>query len=115
MNTEVGPEVEAGAGLSSSSVLGSVVDGATASTVSQAHDNPLRLHWTERASCRGHSDLFFAYGGSFDQAAAIRLCRSCPVRPECLAHVMATESSYDRFGVVAGLTPAERHRWDRRR
>ena len=72
--------------------------------------DPAHRDWTTRASCRGRTDLFFAPDRSA-QAVAVGICQTCPVRPECLDDVRATEHSPWRFGVVAAMTPAERRRW----
>jgi WhiB family redox-sensing transcriptional regulator len=39
---------------------------------------------------------------------ARRVCTSCPVLPECLADVMASEDPARRWGVIGGTTPDER-------
>lgn len=63
--------------------------------------------WCDRAACRGRTALFFAED-QFSQRVALAVCRGCAVRAECLADVMATEPRGVRYGVVAGLTPAQR-------
>lgn len=69
------------------------------------------LDWTARAACHGRTTLFYAED-RFSVALALRICAGCPVRPECAADARATEMGV-RFGVVAGLTPDERRRWNR--
>lgn len=63
--------------------------------------------WWTAAACRGRSSLFFA-DDAFSERLALAVCRGCAVRQECLADVMATEVPGQRYGVVAGLTAAQR-------
>jgi hypothetical protein len=72
--------------------------------------------WHENAACasRPRSLFFPETDGLRPRAATVRaakqVCLRCPVRAACLADVMAHESASYRYGVVAGLSPAERHR-----
>lgn len=65
--------------------------------------------WRERAVCRGEDPETF-----FDptrQWEARRICRSCPVREECLTAALEEERGLHatmRVGVRGGLTVAER-------
>jgi Transcription factor WhiB len=54
--------------------------------------------------------LFFA-DDPFSQRLAVTICRCCPVRQQCEADVLATESPTFRYGVRAGYTATERRRW----
>jgi WhiB family transcriptional regulator, redox-sensing transcriptional regulator len=64
--------------------------------------------WHERARCKGADpELFFTKAGQHaDDAKA--LCRTCPVRPECLEEALALSSTRD-FGIRGGLSQKERH------
>lgn len=63
--------------------------------------------WHERAACRGRSvELFFSENAA-DVRAALRLCRSCPVRQPCYEVAMANR---EYFGVWGGSTERERRR-----
>jgi adenine-specific DNA glycosylase len=69
------------------------------------------LDWQRWAACQWTDlDLMFPEQGG-DVTAAKRVCRSCPVREECLAYALANE---EQFGVWGGLTAREmrstRHR-----
>jgi len=63
--------------------------------------------WAVRAACRdADTELFFA-SDDISVAIARRLCRRCPVRPECAAYARAFP---DVTGVWGGLTAGERRR-----
>jgi WhiB family redox-sensing transcriptional regulator len=63
--------------------------------------------WEDRALCRTvEADLFFAPGGTQEHRAKV-VCRSCPVRWECLAYALAHRVEH---GVWGGLTDRERRR-----
>jgi WhiB family redox-sensing transcriptional regulator len=70
--------------------------------------------WMTAAACTGvDPDLFFpARGASTDDAKAV--CRSCPVRLQCLEYALANG---EKCGVWGGLSERERRRIrrDRRR
>lgn len=62
-------------------------------------------HWTERAACRGMTDVMFpARGDAEGVARAKRVCASCPVIDDCLDHVTL---SPERYGVWAGIAGKE--------
>src|SRR5512135_722960 len=75
--------------------------------------------WQQAAACRfADRDLFFPpeeergrYVG-FRAAAAQRICRSCPVRGECLGYALAAD---ERYGLWGGMTAEERRRLRRAR
>jgi WhiB family redox-sensing transcriptional regulator len=63
-----------------------------------------RPHWMEQAACRGHpTSWWFA---SSTRRHAVRICRRCPVRRECLAY--ALEQGDELYGVWGGLGSTER-------
>ena len=68
--------------------------------------------WRNAAACVGvDAELFYPEdlrSGSAAVAAAKQVCAGCPVRKICLADVMAWEDPARRWGITAGLTPAER-------
>lgn len=73
------------------------------------------MEWTLRAACRpefGHDpDLFFPVAaegtplGDAQVAAAVAVCRTCPVRRQCLAHALDVG---EEFGIWGGLTESDR-------
>lgn len=71
--------------------------------------------WNLRAACLGAPEaIFFPTVGENDAYDISRpICQACPVRPDCLDWALATNQ---RFGMLGGLTPAERRavRRDRR-
>ena len=70
-----------------------------------------RWEWQLEAQCRGRDDLFFHPHGEREpsrsqrEAAAVEVCRSCPVRRACLDHAL---SSREPYGVWGGKTETER-------
>lgn len=68
------------------------------------------VSWRERALCAEVSgDLFFPDDDDIIPnrvTAALSVCASCEVSSECLADALA--SGDNRFGIRAGLFPAER-------
>jgi len=61
--------------------------------------------WHELAACsETDPDAFFPELGE-PTAAAKRVCRSCPVRAECLQYAL---DNHERFGVWGGLSERER-------
>lgn len=62
--------------------------------------------WHDTAACLHHPlDLFFPTGNKPDYTAAKAICRTCPVREDCLNEALARRST---VGVFGGLTPGER-------
>jgi hypothetical protein len=78
------------------------LDGRVIVTTTMENDRS----WRTRAACRGHQSLFFGEGVA-DQAAAVSICKLCPVLAECRADLV-NESPVHRYGVRAALTPEER-------
>lgn len=67
--------------------------------------------WPSAAACRnGDPDALFVQGA--EQNVAKRICRSCPVRYECLADALDNRIE---FGVWGGMTERERRALLRRR
>ncbi len=68
--------------------------------------------WRDAAACvHVDPEIFYPVDerpGSPAVAAAKQVCATCPVRKICLADVMAWEDPARRWGITAGLTPAER-------
>jgi Transcription factor WhiB len=68
--------------------------------------------WRERAACRGRDPTWW-FGSPFEQAVALRVCASCPVRIECLYAALVEEDGLraaERFGVRGGMVPDQRAR-----
>lgn len=71
------------------------------------------------AACRGHTELFFnayddedrslrvEFGRSRRILAAKRMCRTCPVQPDCLEWALQNKSSH-RDALLGGKTWSER-------
>jgi len=69
------------------------------------------VDWPSIAACRnGDPDALFVQGA--EQNVAKRICRSCPVRYECLADALDNRIE---FGVWGGMTERERRALLRRR
>lgn len=73
---------------------------------------PPRPPWMDEAGCAGiGSDWWYPPArrdGSDDSGReAKRVCRSCPVRVECLEYALAIN---EEFGIWGGLTPGERRK-----
>jgi WhiB family transcriptional regulator, redox-sensing transcriptional regulator len=67
--------------------------------------------WASRARCRtADPDTLFVQGAAQNRAKAI--CLGCPVRTECLADALDTQTEY---GVWGGMTERERRALLRRR
>ena len=68
--------------------------------------------WRDRAACKdSHPELFFPIGSTGDALeeidAAKAICRSCPVRKDCLAFAVETNQE---SGVWGGMSEDERRR-----
>ena len=67
----------------------------------------LQGDWESQAACRNaDSELFFAPGG-IQEHRAKAVCRSCPVRWECLAYALRHRVEHGLWG---GLTERERRK-----
>lgn len=63
--------------------------------------------WWDRAACRAHPDLSWFPGSGESQREQVTICRTCPVRPECLFHALTEPED---FGVWGGYSDRERKR-----
>ncbi len=43
------------------------------------------MNWRHQAACRDHDPELWFSGNPYEQAAALAVCRSCPVVDECRA------------------------------
>lgn len=65
--------------------------------------------WTVSALCaQVDPEMWFPEKGGVGYAPARRTCMRCPVRAECLADAMTTETSGERQGMRGGMTPKQR-------
>lgn len=67
--------------------------------------------WMLQAECRYYPpDWWYPEWGEYDTvgARAVRICRDCPVRRECLAEAFAHRKKYGKYGIWGGLTPKQR-------
>jgi len=68
--------------------------------------------WADQAACAGRNDVQWwppetdrgHNPGTSWAVDALRICRTCPVRDECLAHALDA----DEHGIWGGTTEAER-------
>jgi WhiB family redox-sensing transcriptional regulator len=73
-------------------------------------DNEL-LAWADSAGCaNADPDLFFPPSGA-DTGYARSICRSCPVRRQCLDYALHTGQKH---GIWGGMTESQRRRLRRR-
>jgi WhiB family redox-sensing transcriptional regulator len=67
--------------------------------------------WMVFGACReSDPDLFFS-GAREEEALALAICASCPVRLECLDYALEAR---ERFGIWGGMTEKQRRRERRR-
>jgi len=65
------------------------------------------LAWADFGSCTtADPDLFFPQPGA-DTSSARSICRSCPVRTQCLDYAL---SSGQKHGIWGGMTESQRRR-----
>ena len=71
-------------------------------------------HWMEKAACQEEDpELFYGEKGKFSNPRtmeALRVCRMCPVKTDCLKWAIETG---DGHGILGGMTPAQRSRYRR--
>ena len=67
--------------------------------------------WYTQAACRGQGPDAFVQGGRAYYEDARELCRTCPVRHECLDYALA---DHTLMGLWGGSTDAERRAMRRR-
>lgn len=75
--------------------------------------DPIRIHWVGRAACSDKSvEEFFVVAGRTASNSALAVCRTCPVRKDCLEHayVGGIDNKPIRFGYFGGLSPDQRRR-----
>jgi WhiB family redox-sensing transcriptional regulator len=69
--------------------------------------------WAERALCaQADPDAFFPEKGQHAVAkTAIRICRACPVRAQCLDFALSGADTWGGIatGIWGGTTPAQRN------
>lgn len=71
---------------------------------------PEDLTWQDQALCaETDPEAFFPEKGGSTRDAK-RVCRSCPVRAECLAYALDHD---ERFGIYGGMSERERRRLKR--
>lgn len=72
--------------------------------------------WMDDASCKGRTELFFPIGRKDITyiAGARKICRSCPVKVECLEFALEFPHT-DMHGVWSGHTPRQLGAEQRRR
>ena len=68
--------------------------------------------WTARAACRGLDTGTFYPATPEQEAEALAICATCPVREQCLEQALRDREQY---GVWGGTTPEQRRRIARRR
>ena len=64
------------------------------------------LDWRRRGACKDVDPEIFFRESQRGVKIAKAICAGCPVQARCLP--WALDQSDDRFGVAAGMTPAER-------
>ena len=68
--------------------------------------------WTARAACEGvDTELFYPVAPE-QEAEALAICATCPVRAQCLDAALRDREQY---GIWGGTTPEQRRRISRRR
>jgi hypothetical protein len=70
-------------------------------------------NWRQRAACGTNDAALFFPGAAASTAEVKRLCRSCPVRAECLQDALDSNDVY--AGIRAGKSADERRQLLRRR
>jgi WhiB family redox-sensing transcriptional regulator len=63
--------------------------------------------WTARAACRGADTEIFYPASHDEEAEALALCATCPVRAQCLEDALRNRETH---GIWGGTTPEERRR-----
>lgn len=64
-----------------------------------------RGRWTNQAACADTDPNMWFLEDQGSYVAARTICAGCPVRPECLAWALETNTEHGMFG---GLSPLER-------
>jgi WhiB family redox-sensing transcriptional regulator len=68
--------------------------------------------WTDRAACRGTDTEIFFPANADEEAEALSICATCPVRAQCLDYAVRNRETY---GIWGGTTPEQRRRMRRER
>ena len=68
--------------------------------------------WTQEAACRGTDTEIFYPVTQDEEAEALSICATCPVRAQCLDYAIRNREAY---GVWGGMTPEQRRRIRRER
>ena len=68
--------------------------------------------WTAEAACRGTDTEIFYPVTADEEAEALSICATCPVRAQCLDYAIRNREAY---GVWGGMTPEQRRRIRRER
>ena len=68
--------------------------------------------WTNQAACRGTDTEIFYPVTSDEEAEALSICATCPVRAQCLDDALRNRETY---GIWGGTTPEQRRRIRRER
>jgi len=68
--------------------------------------------WTDRAACRGTDTEIFFPANADEEAEALSICATCPVRAQCLDYAVRNRETY---GIWGGTTPEQRRRIRRER
>ena len=75
-------------------------------------ETPENVEWMSRARCRGTDPDTYFPSGSLGVDAALRVCKECPVRTECVEYAMAHKIY---IGIWGGLSERQRRRLRRQR
>ncbi len=68
--------------------------------------------WTAQAACRGTDTEIFYPANADEEAEALSICATCPVRAQCLDYAIRNRETY---GIWGGATPEQRRRMRRER
>jgi WhiB family redox-sensing transcriptional regulator len=63
--------------------------------------------WTDSAACRGTDTEIFYPVNAEEEAEALSICATCPVRAQCLDYAIHNREAY---GIWGGTTPEQRRR-----
>jgi len=69
-------------------------------------------NWTDQAACRGTETEIFYPSSPEEEAEALSICATCPVRAQCLDYAIRNRETY---GIWGGATPEQRRRMCRER
>jgi WhiB family redox-sensing transcriptional regulator len=66
--------------------------------------------WTDQAACSGTDTEIFYPSSHEEEAEALSICATCPVRAQCLDYAIRNRETY---GIWGGATPEQRRRMRR--